>query len=232
MMQRRIRPQGPTLRTHIYQPNLGHLSTTLVHGSRSGTSASRRLIHALRASEKKLLAALKYFKVRIASSPSHYRQYFQPDLLAKNSPAYSAHPGLLQTSATITLLLPDLDGSTFTSANAAYASFFGASPPARACVGVGGVGVGLDCLAWVGEPSGTLDNKVVTRGVKGETGTRKALHVQSLSYWAPANIGPYSQAISVREFFLSPVILPFTSSKRLFSMRRYHLTHSYQARSD
>jgi diphthine-ammonia ligase len=27
--------------------------------------------------------------------------------------------------------------------------------------------------------------------------SRKALHVQSRSYWAPANIGPYSQAISV-----------------------------------
>jgi len=26
---------------------------------------------------------------------------------------------------------------------------------------------------------------------------RKALHVQSRSYWAPANIGPYSQAISI-----------------------------------
>jgi diphthine-ammonia ligase len=27
---------------------------------------------------------------------------------------------------------------------------------------------------------------------------RKALHVQSRSYWAPANIGPYSQAISIQ----------------------------------
>lgn len=99
----------------------------------------------------------------------------------------------------ITLLLPDFDGSTFSSANAAYASFFGTSPPARACVGVSGVGVGLDCIAWVGEPS-SLDGKIITKRMKGETGTRKALHVQSLSYWAPANIGPYSQAISVREF--------------------------------
>lgn len=28
---------------------------------------------------------------------------------------------------------------------------------------------------------------------------RKALHVQGLSYWAPANIGPYSQAIEIGE---------------------------------
>ena len=27
---------------------------------------------------------------------------------------------------------------------------------------------------------------------------REALHVQSTSYWAPANIGPYSQAVKVR----------------------------------
>ncbi len=26
---------------------------------------------------------------------------------------------------------------------------------------------------------------------------RTALHVQGLSYWAPANIGPYSQAVTV-----------------------------------
>jgi diphthine-ammonia ligase len=30
---------------------------------------------------------------------------------------------------------------------------------------------------------------------------RKALHVQSRSYWAPANIGPYSQAISIVQNF-------------------------------
>ncbi|KAG6378701.1 hypothetical protein JVT61DRAFT_12973 [Boletus reticuloceps] len=118
------------------------------------------------------------------------------NLLAENSPTHSGHSELLPASATITLLLPDLDGSTFSSANAAYASFFGASPPARACIGVGGVGVGLDCLAWVGDPGRTLYGKM-TNGMRGETGTRKALHVQSLSYWAPANIGPYSQAISI-----------------------------------
>lgn len=28
---------------------------------------------------------------------------------------------------------------------------------------------------------------------------RRALHVQGLSYWAPANIGPYSQAIEIGE---------------------------------
>ncbi|KIL00598.1 hypothetical protein PAXRUDRAFT_129434 [Paxillus rubicundulus Ve08.2h10] len=114
------------------------------------------------------------------------------DLLARNSPENS---NLLPTSATITLILPALDAPIFLAANTAYASFFGASPPARACVGVGGVGVGMDCLAWIGEAS--EGSRKRTRTIRGETGTRKALHVQSLSYWAPANIGPYSQAISI-----------------------------------
>jgi len=34
---------------------------------------------------------------------------------------------------------------------------------------------------------------------KKNRGDRQVLHVQGLSYWAPANIGPYSQAITVNE---------------------------------
>lgn len=69
--------------------------------------------------------------------------------------------------------------------NAIYGSFFGISPPARACVGVDlslDIRVKLDCIAFIEET----------------TQERQSLHVQSLSYWAPANIGPYSQAITVR----------------------------------
>jgi diphthine-ammonia ligase len=72
----------------------------------------------------------------------------------------------------------------FSRINAAYASFFGSSPPARACLGVDlpdGVHLRMECVAH--------DTRVPS--------IRQSLHVQSLSYWAPANIGPYSQAISV-----------------------------------
>lgn len=75
------------------------------------------------------------------------------------------------------------DMSTFPEVNQAYKSFFGTSPPARACVAVDlppGVRIKLDCLAY-----------------SDESNERRALHVQSLSYWAPANIGPYSQAVIV-----------------------------------
>ncbi len=75
----------------------------------------------------------------------------------------------------------------FARVNAVYRTFFGSSPPARACVAVdppekpAPYRLTLDCIAYAEEsPS-----------------ERQALHVQGLSYWAPANIGPYSQAITV-----------------------------------
>jgi diphthine-ammonia ligase len=72
----------------------------------------------------------------------------------------------------------------FASINAVYATYFGVSPPARACVAVDlphPLRVMLDCVVYAEQ----------------KKDDRKALHVQGLSYWAPANIGPYSQAIIV-----------------------------------
>ena len=72
--------------------------------------------------------------------------------------------------------------SLFAEVNAFYATQFGVSPPARACIAVDLLGdnrIKLDCFACA-------------------VPERRALHVQGLSYWAPANIGPYSQAILVR----------------------------------
>jgi diphthine-ammonia ligase len=84
--------------------------------------------------------------------------------------------------AHVNLLLASM--ADFPAANAAYVTHFPhGSPPTRACVGVRlpkGKRVELDVVATTRE--------------------RKALHVQSLSYWAPANIGPYSQAVSVRPY--------------------------------
>ena len=76
----------------------------------------------------------------------------------------------------------------FGAVNAIYSTMFGTSPPSRACVGVHlplGIRVRLDCVAFD-------DSTVKETPLK-----RQALHVQSVSYWAPANIGPYSQAIQV-----------------------------------
>ncbi|KAL0067559.1 hypothetical protein AAF712_005274 [Marasmius tenuissimus] len=89
----------------------------------------------------------------------------------------------------INLFLSSMD--YFPRVNAVYSSFFGTSPPARACVAVdlpAGVRVRLDCIA-IEESSGTGEPEI----------RRQSLHVQSQSYWAPANIGPYSQAIVAGE---------------------------------
>lgn len=88
--------------------------------------------------------------------------------------------------ASMVVLLSDM--SFFPTVNSIYASYFGSSPPARACVAVDlpkPIRIRLECLARQDpKPGGSLPS-------------RQALHVQGLSYWAPANIGPYSQAILV-----------------------------------
>lgn len=74
----------------------------------------------------------------------------------------------------------------FPALNVIYATFFGISPPTRACVAVDlppSMRVKLDCFAYA----------------ETDPSQRIALHVQGLSYWAPANIGPYSQAVLIGE---------------------------------
>ncbi|EYE92249.1 diphthine--ammonia ligase family protein [Aspergillus ruber CBS 135680] len=75
----------------------------------------------------------------------------------------------------------------FTSMNNIYVSLFKKpNPPARATVACGNA-----------LPGGV--NIMVSYVVDlGPRDARQGLHVQSRSYWAPANIGPYSQAISVQ----------------------------------
>ncbi|KAF7663865.1 hypothetical protein LDENG_00199590, partial [Lucifuga dentata] len=72
--------------------------------------------------------------------------------------------------------------------NTVYKKHFGVNPPARVCVQAPlppGQLLQMDCLLhdWTGPPEDGSFHK------------REALHVQSLSHWAPANIGPYSQAL-------------------------------------
>ncbi len=69
------------------------------------------------------------------------------------------------------------DMKLFSAFNRAYGAFFGTNPPARATVQHGS-----STRALVMEVSG------ITRG------SHVGLHVQSISAWAPACIGPYCQA--------------------------------------
>lgn len=84
-----------------------------------------------------------------------------------------------------TLLLRSM--TDFTALNPIYGSFFTTpNPPSRVTVACGGqLPLGVDVMLSVKVELGPGNRK-----------HRQGLHVQSRSYWAPANIGPYSQAIS------------------------------------
>ncbi|QRV87372.1 diphthamide biosynthesis protein [Ceratobasidium sp. AG-Ba] len=82
------------------------------------------------------------------------------------------------------LLLSSMD--LFPQVNKAYGQYFGTSPPSRACVAVDlppPTRVRVACVAFSDDAANQ----------------RTGLHVQGISYWAPANIGPYSQAIVVQD---------------------------------
>lgn len=76
--------------------------------------------------------------------------------------------------------------SDFGVVNGAYKTFFGINPPPRACVGAN-----LPAPCRVQVSCTAIHNNI--KGIK----PRQTLHVQGMSYWAPANIGPYSQATEV-----------------------------------
>ncbi|KFZ10529.1 hypothetical protein V501_05152, partial [Pseudogymnoascus sp. VKM F-4519 (FW-2642)] len=91
----------------------------------------------------------------------------------------TTHNLTIKDIVSTTLLLTSM--STFASTNTVYASLFSApNPPSRACVSVGSL---------------LPDSAPVVMHISlSSAPARRALHVQSRSYWAPANIGPYSQA--------------------------------------
>ncbi|KAG9268765.1 diphthine-ammonia ligase isoform X1 [Astyanax mexicanus] len=80
----------------------------------------------------------------------------------------------------------------FAEVNSVYCTFFSHNPPARVCVQTclsAGQLLQMDVLLhdWTLPPQDGCFHQ------------RDTLHVQSLSHWAPANIGPYSQAVRVDE---------------------------------
>lgn len=94
----------------------------------------------------------------------------------------SRHGLGLQHIASIDVLLSSME--LFPVLNSVYNEQFGTSPPARACVAVDlrpPTRVSLSAVAYANCEAPQ---------------DRQALHVQGLSYWAPANIGPYSQAVT------------------------------------
>ena len=89
------------------------------------------------------------------------------------------HENHLQSKHIVSIVLLLSDMSDFTAVNPVYASYFTYPlPPSRVTISV------------------EMREKVRLSAII-STQHRTGLHVQSRSYWAPANIGPYSQSISV-----------------------------------
>jgi len=100
--------------------------------------------------------------------------------------------------------------SHFGSINKHYRDFFGTLlPPSRTCVAVGkhvlpgGCRVLLDCLIQCGsgayirsstDAGGYANSAACSKSTK----LREVLHVQSISYWSPVCVGPYSQVNTFR----------------------------------
>ncbi|KNE64791.1 hypothetical protein AMAG_10134 [Allomyces macrogynus ATCC 38327] len=84
----------------------------------------------------------------------------------------------------VTVLVKNM--ADFARVNVIYGQYFGVNPAARACIqAVLPCQVQVDALA-VAHPAAPRDN----------------LHVQSISYWAAANIGPYSQSCTAASHVL------------------------------
>ncbi|CED83896.1 Predicted ATPase (PP-loop superfamily) [Phaffia rhodozyma] len=101
------------------------------------------------------------------------------------------HPTPLSVVQSLTVYIANM--ADFPVINKAYSAHFHSSPPARACVEVPlpkGTRILFEAIAF--EESRQKGN---TRNQMGRE--RRGLHVQGLSHWAPANIGPYSQAVIV-----------------------------------
>ena len=72
--------------------------------------------------------------------------------------------------------------------NAAYNTYFGREPPARATVEMAGLASAIVMEVYVRCP---------VAGTEADPPPFESLHVQSISEWAPACVGPYSQAYRV-----------------------------------
>ncbi|XP_056624487.1 LOW QUALITY PROTEIN: diphthine--ammonia ligase [Triplophysa dalaica] len=101
---------------------------------------------------------------------------------------------LLDDVVLVHLYVSDLQN--FSLINSVYCSFFKHNPPARVCVQLplpGQQFLRVDVL---------LHHRTEVCEDEETFHQRDVLHVQGLSHWAPANIGPYSQAVRVDEVVL------------------------------
>ncbi|KAJ3402056.1 ATP binding domain 4 [Chytriomyces hyalinus] len=87
------------------------------------------------------------------------------------------------------------DMNDFGTVNKVYGSYLGINPPTRVTVEVGyheddATRIQIDCLAF----KTPQDSAIVRREFN-----KSVMHVQGVSYWAPSNIGPYSQTVKLND---------------------------------
>ena len=107
------------------------------------------------------------------------------NLIGKLSEALATHGLDAAQLTTVVIILRNM--ADFPKINQAYGSLFRSPNPASR--------VTISCGKLL--PEGRNIMLYATAPPVSKTLTRDGLHVQSRSYWAPANIGPYSQAIDV-----------------------------------
>nr|XP_022904819.1 diphthine--ammonia ligase [Onthophagus taurus]XP_022904820.1 diphthine--ammonia ligase [Onthophagus taurus] len=100
------------------------------------------------------------------------------------------HSQSLKDVCTISLYISDM--SQFATINSVYVEVLNfPNPPTRACVQVPlpkNCPVIIEAISWNGKESGMMGDQLQERNI---------MHVQSISHWAPASIGPYSQTVKV-----------------------------------
>lgn len=90
----------------------------------------------------------------------------------------------------VTMYLDDMNN--YSQYNKEYIKFFAHRPPVRVCVATPlpqDMPIVLEVLAFRASKTELSDDDT--------TFTKNCMHVQGISHWAPANIGPYSQAVWV-----------------------------------
>ncbi|CAG5135738.1 unnamed protein product [Candidula unifasciata] len=93
------------------------------------------------------------------------------------------------------------DMANFVAINEVYKTFFHVNPPVRLCIQANlprNIALQLDCQGKICDAE--------------KENNRKTMHVQSLSHWAPANIGPYSQAVKAGDKIFVAGIVPLVPS--------------------
>ncbi|XP_065183649.1 uncharacterized protein LOC135814455 [Sycon ciliatum] len=96
------------------------------------------------------------------------------------------------------------DMSNFKPINDVYCRTFSQGPPARACVGLNlPCHLRLACVTLTNQASSSAVGNANSASGDDDTAHvhrwhREHLHVQSVSHWASANIGPYSQAVQAK----------------------------------